>query len=495
MTAVPVFRQVLLHAGEPSAAARTALVCGERSLTYAELGQAVRKRAAFLAKECGLAPGERAVLLAESTEAFIATYLAVHAVGAVCVPVDPQTPPDRLPALLRRLQPRVVVSAAPLPADPHPQVRFDELAAGAVAAAPAVDIRMHQAADILFTTGTTSDPKGVVLSHGALATACAHINGFIGTGPDAVEVLPLSLGHSFGLGRMRCVLSLGATLVPVPGFVNAAGVTRALAEQRATGFASVPAGIAILLRENDVLGQFADQLEYVEIGSSAMPLEHKHRLMQLLPKTRLCMHFGLTEASRSAFLEFHADRDNLDSIGRPSPGVELRIVDCSGNPAPPGESGEIEVRGGHLMSGYWQDTELTASTLRDGWLRTGDLGSMDTKGYFHLEARTDDVINVGGRKVLPGEIEEILGRHPAIAECVCAGLPDPQGLSGEIVAVWLVPRRGDAERPPVSELAKLLRRSLEPYKTPRKFFWTPRIPRTAAGKVLRRRLRDLQEAS
>lgn len=488
MTSTPVFRQVLAHAGDPETGSKMAIVCGNRSLSYDELGRAVADRAAFLSGECGLARGERVVLLAESDHEFIATYLAVHSLGAVCAPLDPRTAADRLAKTVQRLSPRIVISREPLPQASQRQLRFSELAAGAASSPPAVDVPMDQAADILFTTGTTADSKGVVLSHGALATACAHINRFIRTRADAVEVLPLLLSHSFGLGRLRCVLSLGATLVLVPGFANAGRVIRALADHRATGFASVPAGIAILLSDDDALAPFADQLDYIEIGSSAMPIEQKRRLMELLPKTRLCMHYGLTEASRSAFIEFHADGKKLDSIGRPSPGVELRIDEEPGRA--PGDTGQIEIRGGHLMSGYWQDPELTANTLQDGWLRTGDLGRRDGDGYFYLESRADDVINVGGRKVLPREIEEILVEHPDIAECACVGVPDPQGLSGEMIAVWLVPKQADAVRPPFSELAKLLRRKLEPYKVPRKFFWTGKIPRTDGGKVLRRRLRE-----
>lgn len=491
MSPQPVIEQVLARAAE--ARDKTAIASGDSSLSYGELGRQIAMRAAFLARECGVAPGDRVVLLAEPDEQFVATYFAVHKLGAVCAPLDPRIPANRLQAIVQRLAPRAVVSAETLPVQLREQVRFAELAAetGSPAPAQAGHVVPEQTADILFTTGTTAESKGVALSHGALATACAHINRFIGTRPDAVEVLPLSLSHSFGLGRMRCVLSLGATLVPVPGFVNAARVTAALSDHRATGFASVPAGIAILLSDGDSLGRFADRLDYVEIGSSAMPLEQKHHLMELLPNTRLCMHYGLTEASRSAFIEFHADRDRLDSIGRPSPGVEMRVVDTAGQTAADGETGQLEVRGGHLMSGYWQDPELTANTLRDGWLRTGDLGRTGGDGYFYLESRADDVINVAGRKVLPREIEEVLGEHPAIADCACAGVPDPQGLSGEMIAVWLVPKQANGARPAFSELAKLLRQRLEPYKTPRKFFWIDRIPRTAGGKVLRRQLKGL----
>src|SRR5690606_1422436 len=129
----------------------------------------------------------------------------------------------------------------------------------------------------------------------------------------------------------------------------------------------------------------------------------------------------------SAYSSFHDDRDKLDSLGRPSDGVRLRVVLPSGQEAPPGVQGWLEVSGGHLMSEYWRDPALTARTLANGWLRTGDLGHRDESGYFWLAGRESELINVGGHKVAPAEIEEILLRHPAVAECACAGVPDPQG--------------------------------------------------------------------
>jgi long-chain acyl-CoA synthetase len=374
-------------------------------------------------------------------------------------------------------------------------IRFDDVIAGhdaAVAPPPAAELETDRIADILFTTGTTGKSKGVMLSHGAIATACAHINAFIGTGNQDIEVLPLPLSHSFGLGRLRCVLSAGATLILAAGFINAAGIVRTLRDYHATGIASVPAGLAILLSdERFALQRFSEQLKYMEIGSAPMPISHKRELMRQLPKTRICMHYGLTEASRSAFLSFHDDADHLDSIGQPSAGVAMRIVDDHGVEAEPGTEGHLQVRGGHLMTGYWNDPELTSKTLKDGWLATGDLGRMEDDGYFYIGARTSDIINVGGRKVSPQEIEELLTGHPDVAECACVGVPDPQGLSGEIVVAFLVARSGLDKAPKFSELAKLIRKNLESYKVPRKFIWTEKIPKSGSGKVLRRRLKEM----
>lgn len=480
MTPLPVFRQVL---AQSRAADRVAIVHGTGSLTFGDLATRIRHAAGALASRFGVLPGDRVALLAEPSPDFITTYFALHSVGAVCVPLDARSPAARLAHLVARVAPRLVLSSRSMPLQAARTARFDELRSTAAAAPAGGDVAPADIADILLTTGTTSDPKAVTLSHRALAKAVEHINAVVGTDREDVEVLALPLHHSFGLGRARCVLACGATLVLIPGFLDGAKLIDTLLLHKATGFASVPAGISILLaRARSRLERLAGRLRYLELGSSAMPVEQKRALAQLLPGTRICMHYGLTEASRSAFLCFHEDAGRLESIGRPSPGVEMRIAG--------GEPGEIEIRGDHVMSGYWQAPAQNAEVLHDGWLRTGDLGRVDEHGYYYLEARTDEVINVGGRKVLPREIEEVLLAHPAIRECACAGIPDPQGLAGEIVSVWMVPRDAQSALPAFSELAKLLRLKLEPYKVPRRFQWIDALPKSPSGKLLRQRLRE-----
>ena len=483
----PVYRQVLAQTERfPD---KAAIVSARRTISYAQLASSIAGTAAALKERYDVRDGDRVVLLAASHSGFVSTYLAAHSIGAVCVPLDPRTGAPRFADIVERVSPKLVVSEAAAPVTSASTATFDELTEDVTPAFPD-DIDLGRTADILFTTGTTGRSKGVTLSHRSLAAACSHINAFMKTRNDAVEVLPLPLSHSFGLGRVRCVLSLGGTLVLLPGFVGTAPVLAAIAEFKATGFASVPAGIALFLNDRgSSFEKYADQLQYIEIGSSAMPMAHKRALMKALPRTRICMHYGLTEASRSAFLSFHDDEDRLDSIGRPSPGVAMRIVDDNGNEVGDGVEGEIEVSGNHLTTGYWQDPALSKTALRDGWLRTGDLGHRDTDGYFYLKARTSDIINIGGRKVAPLEIEEILLRHPAVADCACVGVPDPQGLSDEMVSAFLVADPAHGSLPKFSELAKLLRKSLEPYKIPRRFTWVDEIPKSPSGKVLRRELK------
>ncbi|MBN2578673.1 MAG: long-chain fatty acid--CoA ligase, partial [Pirellulales bacterium] len=260
---------------------------------------------------------------------------------------------------------------------------------------------------------------------------------------------------------------------------------------RATGLALVPAGFDLLLRmTKDRLRDAQDHLRYVEIGSAPLARETKLQLMEMLPRTRICHHFGLTEASRATFLDYHADREKLDSIGRPSPNVELAVHDKQGRRLPDGERGELVVRGGMVMREYWKRPELTRQTLRDGWLRTGDWGSRDSEGYYYLLGRQGDLINVGGLKASPEEIEQWLNRYPGVIESACVGVPDPQGITGQCVKAYLVSR----EEVSLQEIVSWLRDHLEEYKIPRVIERSGSLPKTSSGKIQRHLLREREAA-
>jgi long-chain acyl-CoA synthetase len=239
------------------------------------------------------------------------------------------------------------------------------------------------------------------------------------------------------------------------------------------------------------LADYARQLRYLELGSAPMPLQDKLRLMELLPRSRICMHYGLTEATRSAFIEFHGESGRLHSIGRPSHGVEFRIVGQQGTIAAVGVHGEIQIRGPHVMRTYWEDAERTNEAFMDGWLRTGDVGHADEDGYLYLHGRNADLINVGGRKVSPTEVEEVLRSHPAVLDCGCTGISDPAGVSGEAVAVLVLLRKGQESSK--RELRVFLRGRLEPYKLPIKWSFSGVLPRTVNGKLQRHLLREQLE--
>ena len=246
--------------------------------------------------------------------------------------------------------------------------------------------------------------------------------------------------------------------------------------------ALVPAGIDLILRmTRDRLGDAREHLRYIEIGSAAMPLETRRKLMELLPRTRICHHYGLTEASRAAFLEYHADCEHLASIGRPSPNVEMAVRDDDDRDVPAGQEGQIVVRGGMVMQQYWKEPELTRDALRHGWLHTGDRGHCDADGYYYLSGRQGDVVNVGGRKVNPEEVEQALNGHPAVAESACVGVADPQGVLGQCLKACLVLRSDVRDE----QLIEWLRSRVEEYKIPRVWQRVEAIAKTPSGKIQR----------
>lgn len=474
--------------------ASLAVAFGTSGFTYGELWECVLRAATALREE-GVGPGDRVVLAAPREPEFLYAYFACHLLRAIAVPHDPDIAPSRLQRVVELLGARIVLTSRGT--GETPTCKSLALAALTHAAVrPHVDAFVEPSpddtADVLLTSGTTGTPKGVMLTHRNILAAARNINQFIGNTTEDREALALPVSHSFGLARVRCQVLTGGALILTPGFQFPKQMFDAIRTWRATGFSFVPAAWAMLTRLTGArLAEVAPELRYIEIGSAAMPRAEKERLMRLFPHTRICMHYGLTEASRSAFIEFHESADRLDSIGRPTPNVEIRIVDEEERELGPHQIGRIGIRGEHVMGGYWAAD--AGARIQGTLLYSGDLGYRDEDGYLYLSGRADDVINIGGRKVHPTEIEEALLRHQQIGDAVCVGLPDP--LTGEAVGAFLVAKRGPGELPSAEALADFLGATLEQYKIPIAFQWVASIPRNASGKVERKAVAGLLSAS
>jgi len=465
------------------------LLCAGERVSFGELWSRIAAAACCLS-DCGVRAGDRVLLEAPSVPAFAYAYFATHLLGAVAVPMDPNATAARRAELIGRTRPAIAFGAAARTGEAVAWRTLDELKEAPAAdrdfRAPEVGVL----ADLIFTTGITGRPKGVQLTQRNLAAAAVHINAVIGTTESDTDVVPLPLYHAFGLGRLRCVLCAGGAVVLIQGFRLPGEIFAALERYAATGLVGVPAGFAILLQFGERgLGPFARQLRYIEIGSAPMPLEHKKLLMKLLPHTKLFMHYGLTEAARSGFSEFHRDRERLDSAALPSPGVRMEARDEEGKPCAPGVPGMLWVTGGHVSPGYWEEPGLTAGAFVDGWMRTGDVAHLDEEGFMYLRGREDDMINVAGVKVAPDEVERVLAEHPAISEAACVGVPDPRKITGQVVRAYLVLASGQA-RVPDAELSQWVAGRLESHKVPNRFVWVTELPRTSSGKLVRRTLRE-----
>lgn len=463
---------------------KLAVISGKTSATYKQLRERVLVAKARFEQLPFYEKGGNVMMAAGKQLGFVYAYFGAHLAGLRVVPLDSETNPTRFRYIAEQTAPICAIGFEQVEsALPKLSLKEFELTEGISVENTSVTFPdMQTVADILFTTGTTGAPKGVLLSYANEAAAARNINSFIGNNAEDVELLALPISHSFGLGRLRCCLSKGQTLILFGSLVNVKRLYRLMEEARVTGFSMVPAGWKFLQKTSgNRLGDFADQLRYIEMGSAYFSPTDKQELAGLLPHTRVTMHYGLTEASRSAFMEFHTDVEHLDSVGKASPYTDIRIVDEEGRPVPDGTEGEIVVRGEHVTRGYLHAP--VGEGFFGDYFRTGDWGIRTSAGYLYLKSRKKELINVGGKKVSPFEVEEQLLRCPGVADCACVGIRDPQGMVGEVVKAFVVRREGcDLS---VEDLAAFLNGKLEHYKRPVCYEWIASIPKTPNGKIQR----------
>lgn len=463
---------------------KVALISGDIAVSYSQLYSRILASAAFLQSK-GLKKGNCLALSAEKGLSFVYAYFGAHVLDVTVVVVDPESNPKKMAYMMELTKPKAALGFEQdgLPSFKYTDIDFD----GGATPNSVEGASQDDVADIVFTTGTTGNPKGVLLSHFNIFSSADNINGFIGNGPDEVEVLGLPLCHSFGLGRLRCTLLKGATLVVIPSFANIKLFFSALEKYQATGFGMVPAVWAYIRKFSGTrIAKYAPQIKYIEIGSAAMSLESKKELCELFPNTRICHHYGLTEASRNCFMEYHANIDDLGTIGKEvSDKVEIKIFSDEGVECAAGVAGEICVKGNMVMKGYFLKEE-TDKAFVNGYFRTGDEGYRAPNGNLYLVSRKKEMINVGGKKVSPIEVEDCVLAMGGVEDCGCIGIPDPDGILGEVPKLF-VQQPGCTRT--FEEIAAHLKAHLEMYKIPVAYEWIDAIPKTSSGKKQRLQLK------
>lgn len=466
---------------------RAAVITGDHSTTYAQLWHQVIVAAEWYIDK-GVKLGDTVIISTDSRDPYYpAAYFGAHLARAVAVPTEFRASRDEIK---QRME--FVGSKLTMFGDRLLEFRAAlQKSGGSILRDADSDFpSLSELAEIMFTTGSTGRPKGVTLSHRNIAASTELIHKFVANRPDDKEVVTVPLTHSFGLGRLRSTILVGGTVVLVPGLTFPQLTIRALEDHQATGLSCVPSGVHLLMSQfEEKLAELADQLRFMEMGSAPMSVSDKNKLCTILPNTRLCMHYGLTEASRSTFLELHADRDHLESVGRPSPGVETRIVSQSKSRASIGERGFIQVRAETVMQGYWDDDTRTNGVLdrTTGWLNTGDLGYADANGYIHFAGRADDAINTGGENILPDDVEHYANEFNGVDECGCIGIPDPDGILGEVPLLFVVSGSTELD---LNELSVFLHQRIGREAPNIIIKSIGRLPRSASGKLLRRELRS-----
>lgn len=466
-------------------------------MTYGDLARRSGRLAARLASQ--VEPGDRVVVLAGNEAAFVIAYLATLTAGAVAVPVNGTSPSLELARELTVVEPSLVV-ASPAYADlarracaqcstEVPLFVFDpadesELPADPLAPVPRADDAL---AVLLFTAGTAGAPKPAMLTHGSLLANLAQMQAHPGlrVGPDDVALAVLPLFHVFGL---NVVLGLALTAGGAVSLVDHFHPTETLARVRADGVTVIAAVPAILEAWLGLDASAAPDDAFARVRlcvSGAAPLPPP---LVAAMHSRFGIHvhdgYGLTEASPVVTTSAVSTTPRPGSVGPPLPGVEVRLVDSDGQDVLSGDPGEILVRGPNVFAGYWNEPETTARVLADGWLHTGDIGVADDDGWLSLVERAKDVIIVSGFNVYPGEVEQVLASHADVADVAVVGEPHPR--TGETVVAYVVPRPGQTPDP--VELLRHAGRRLARYKLPTRVELVEELPRSFAGKLLRRSL-------
>ena len=486
---------------------KTAIALGEYRLSYAELDEASNKVANALIK-MGIRKGDRVAILSPNSPEFVVIYFGVVKTGGIAVPLDVRYKVDELASLFNNSQPKVLVaessSLEPLvPVLPRftsiKQVidlgskyegqflNYGELMATSSAQRVEVEPEPEDIAHIGYTSGPTSHPRGVVLSHRSLVMEAAISgDGFQQTDRDVIILFALPMHHVFGLTvALLAAIFKGSTVVILPG-LSIGSLTELIERERGTIFMGVPYIYALIVNmaEQEGIKYDLNSLRLYVSAGSVLPNDIAKRFEQHYGLD-IVQFWGLTEATASVTCAPVDGTGKLGSAGRVLPGWEMKVVDESGQELPPNQPGEIIVSG-PIMKGYYNNPQATAEAIKDGWLYTGDIGKVDEDGYLFIVGRKKETIIVKGQNIYPSDIEEVLHTHPKIAGAAVVGIPDE--LRGEIVGAVISLKKGEVTTE--EEIRRFCRQRLANYKVPKQIVFLDSLPKTATGEICKEDLRN-----
>ncbi len=486
---------------------KVALVCGAQRLTYAQLAHRVAALARRLSC-AGMEPGDRVVLVLESDVHYAVAVYAVLRCGGVLVPLTPTTQPQRLVFVLQDTEASTLLIEERAASATEDEMRQrcpalrSVLRVGAAgdeatpvptqAAAEAGRIDQDLAA-IIYTSGSTGRPKGVMLTHHNMLSAWRSVQAYLVLCEDDVIGLALPPMFSYGLYHLLMGLGLGATVVLERQAAFPLKVAQMLERERVTVFPAVPTLWSAMLGLGQPLGSFDHgALRLVSNAAAALPVALVPRIRTAWPAARLFSMYGMTECKRISFMPPEALEHRPGSVGRGMPNQEHWLVDEAGHRLPLNRTGELVVRGSHVMRGYWRRPAETAERLRPGpgegepVLHTGDLFRTDDEGYLYFLARLDDIIKTRGEKVAPREVEEAIQTLQGVMACAVVGVPD--SLLGLAVKafVTLAPGTNLAAR----DIVRHCQARLESHMVPKHVDFVDQLPTTESGKVRHADLRE-----
>ena len=493
---------------------KTALIWGDHQLSYQELDVMAGRFASALVEQ-GIGKGDRVVIVNPNSVETVVALFGVLKAGGVFLVVHHSIKEKKLSYILEDCRARaVVLFQNQVPAfknvldtcdslqcmivcgdDEHghpsghiPVVSWSEVQKNYTPQEKSPPMTEQDLACLVYTSGSTGDPKGVMESHACMDFATGSIISYLENTADDIVLNCLPLSFDYGLYQPLMVFKFGGTLVLERSFMFPAAILKKMEKERVTGFPGVPTIFSLLL-QMDLSVYDLTSLRYITNTAAALPVSHIERLCAKFPHVDLYSMYGQTECKRVLYLPPVELKKRPGSVGIAIPGTEVWVQGPDGKRLPPGNTGQLVVRGRHVMKGYLNKPKETASTFgpgrfpEEGVLFTGDLFRQDEDGFFYFIARVDDIIKTRGEKVAPKEVENVLYLLPYVLEAAVVGVPDE--LEGEAIKAYLVSRDPDVSARDVINHCK---KHLESFMVPKFVEFRDTLPKGSTGKIARREI-------
>lgn len=472
---------------------KTAIIHRQKEISYGELCRGIDTAAGL----CGAGGRESVMIVSENSPLFIKAFYGVIKSGCICVPVNPSAAAEELnyiidtleigkvfaeEKLLKKLQDKIGSNGRDITIFTEKDLEEES------GVNPAVNAGEEDTAVIMFTSGSTSVPKGVMLSHKNLMCNTDSIIEYLDLKDgDRMEVV-LPFYYCYGTSLLNTHLRCGGSLVINNRFMFPDTVLQDINAYGCTGFAGVPSTFQILLRMTDIKNTATPSLKYITQAGGKLQDTYISEMADALPGVDIIVMYGQTEATaRLSYLPAEFLKTKMGSIGKGIPGTKLEVLDKEGRPVKPGETGEIVASGCSVMKGYLNDDEATRGVLRNGSLHTGDLATVDEDGFIYVVAREKNIIKCGGNRVSPRDIENVIVQIPEVVECAVVGVDHE--ILGEAVKAWVVLKPG-TEGIDKDAVTRFCSERLEKHKVPKFVEFTDGLPKNSSGKVLYKKLKE-----
>jgi len=469
------------------------LLGSKEQISYNELFDKSLQIAAYLIKETK--KDEKILLLSHNNIFFLTVYLGILKSGRICVPLNPDIEAENLEYITNECSAKYLFVDSGL-LNKYDVSRYKILSNEDIADLNKYsyleedgNFNSEDCAEIIFTSGSTGEPKGVMISHKNLIANTGSIIEYLNLNSDDIMEVVLPFYYCYGLSLLHTHLRVGGSIVLNNTFIFLGSVMNDLKKYKCTGFAGVPSHFQILLRKSESFKKDTfPHLRYVTQAGGKLHTIFIKEFLEAHPEINFYVMYGQTEATaRLSYLPLEYLESKMGSIGKGIPRVELKVVNQSGKPVKPGETGEIIARGDNIMMGYLNDPESTNQTIRDLWLYTGDLGTTDKDGFIYLTARQKEIIKVGGKRVSPKEIEETIVSIPEVIDCTVFAIED--ALLGEAIKANIIIDKVNRDSITPDTIKEYCAQKLASYKIPQVIEIKEQLNIASTGKKLKSRTR------